>query len=266
MSRIAIIGSRGISSADFIKEAEHIKVETEAGMVPIIAGNFARHEIFFLNRSHGKPGVPPHSVNYKGNILALAKLGVHYLMTTAVVGSLSNDIPVGALLILDQFLDFTKQRDSTIFGSSGFSFVDTTDPYCPHLSSYLFKAAQELTLAVIPTGCYVGVEGPRYETRAEIEMYRRLGGDVIGMTNIPEVVMAREAGICYATLASVSNLGAGLNFGPIIIEAIAEEAQRKVPDILSILRRAVEMFSPASECPCRSKRRFFSAETKEPKL
>jgi 5'-methylthioadenosine phosphorylase len=260
MSKIAIIGSRGITAAEFFKEAQHINVETEAGTVPIIIGNFAQHEIFFLNRSHGKPGVPPHGVNYKGNILALMKLGIQDLITTAVVGSLSNDIPVGALLILNQFLDFTKQRDFTLFGRSGFSFVDVTDPYCPNLRSNLYNAAQEVAVPIIPTGCYVGVEGPRYETRAETEMYRRLGGDVIGMTNIPEVVMAREAEICYATLASVSNLGAGLNSGPILIEAIAEEAQRKVPDILSIFRRTLEIFSPADNCPCRSKRSFFSSE------
>jgi 5'-methylthioadenosine phosphorylase len=123
----------------------------------------------------------------------------------------------------------------------------------------MLAAAADLDIPVQATGCYVGVDGPRYETRAEIAMYHRLGGDVIGMTNIPEVVMAREAGMCYATLAMVSNLGAGLCNEPVTSNRIAAETARMIPAALSVLARTLTAPSPIDCHCCSPKPDFFTS-------
>lgn len=261
MAKLAIIGSSGLSAEDFLTGVQPVSVATDAGTVSLEVGHTDKWAAAFLRRSHGRPGLPPHAVNYRANILALKQLGVEYIFATSVVGSLSTTIPAGTLVVLDQFLDFTKQREITIFDEVGFAFVDMTDPYCPQLRSTLIRAAQNLREPVRPTGCYVGVEGPRYETRAEIEMYRRLGGDVIGMTNVPEAVMARESGLCYAATAFVSNLGAGLNDRRISQIDNRDATLGAIPALQRILGRALDGFEPDDTCACRSAvDLFFTAE------
>jgi 5'-methylthioadenosine phosphorylase len=204
-----------------------------------------------MTRSNGKVGVPPHAVNYRANIFGLKEIGVRCIFATSVVGSLTTSIEASTFVVLDQFLDFTKQRSITLFGDEGFAFVDVTDPYCPCLRDHYIKTMQHLGVRMRPQGCYVGVEGPRYETRAEIEMYRRLGGDVIGMTNLPEVVLAREAGLCYASIAFVSNLGAGLNANQISREDNYAATTASVATTKTILRTALSTFSQVTlECNC----------------
>lgn len=250
MSRVAIIGSTGLSADDFIDEPRQIEVPTRAGSVVLHEGRRGSHDIVFLSRSNGRKGVAPHMVNYRANILSLIELGVRHIFATSVVGSLTSTIPAGAFVILDQFLDFTKQRPITLFDESGFAFVDVTDPYCPELRALLLRGAAAAGIPARPTGCYVTVEGPRYETRAEIEMYRGLGGDVIGMTNVPEVVMAREAGICYAALAFVSNMGAGLNASPITRAENFDATIAHAPRTKALLHETLDLFTIEGACYC----------------
>src|SRR5262249_36456594 len=113
--------------------------------------------------------------------------------------------------ILDQFIDFTRDRQSTYFTGSEFGHADMTEPYCPTLRAHLIRCAEAIGLTVAPSGCYVCVPGPRFETRAEVRMFAQLGADVVGFTNVTDCVMAREAGLCFATFAGVVNLGAGLS-------------------------------------------------------
>jgi 5'-methylthioadenosine phosphorylase len=250
---------------DFWENTQHLTIDTSAGFVSVDIGRNGNWEGIFLQRSHGKPGVPPHLISYRSNILALKELGAQYIFATSIVGSLSTTIPAGSFLVVDQFLDFTKQRNLSVFDETGFAFVDMTDPYCPQLRTALINAARELNQMIRPMGCYVAVEGPRYETRAEIEMYRRLGGDVIGMTNVPEVVIARELGLCYATLAYVSNLGAGLNSAPVTRKENYHATLRGVPALRSLLKKTLDIFSPDDSCACRfANEDFLSAMAASP--
>jgi 5'-methylthioadenosine phosphorylase len=252
MLTAAIIGSTGLRPHDLLTDVETRSVSVPTGPMAVAVGRADCREVAFLERSHGRPGVPPHAVDYRANALALKHLGVRCVLATAVVGSLSTTIPERALLVLDQFLDFTRRREATVFDGDGFAFVDMTDPYCSSLRAVLIEAARQLGVSVYPRGCYVGVDGPRYETRAEIEMYRRLGGDVIGMTSVPEVVMARELGLCYASLAFVSNMGAGLSPRSISRAENYAASVGAAPMLRRLLRRAVDLLPPDYACTCAS--------------
>ncbi|UQN07947.1 MTAP family purine nucleoside phosphorylase [Deinococcus sp. QL22] len=241
MSKIAIIGSTGLTSGDFLESEEPWKVKTADGLVTGVRGDIGNHQLFFLSRSNGRSGIPAHRVNYRANLLALKELGVEYILATAMVGSLSTFIPVGTFVVLDQFLDFSKLH-RTLFGSEGFAFVDMTDPYTPELREAFISALTEGGYPHRSTGTYVMVDGPRFETRAEIEMFRRLGGDVIGMTGVSEAIMAREAGISYGSLAVVVNMGAGLNPKPVTREECYNETVRLSDITKHVIKRVVLNF------------------------
>jgi len=170
----------------------------------------------FLPRHGPRRTLPPHRVNYRANLWALKERGVSDIFATFSVGSLRTSLPPGTVIILDQFLDFTKARPATFFdGEDGrIVHVEMTYPYCPRLRGLLSQAAKAVGLEIVPRGTYVCVEGPRFETAAEIAMLGSLGGDVVGMTGVPEVVLARELGICFCGLALVTNFGAGLGAVP----------------------------------------------------
>ena len=196
-------------------------------------GAFQGVEVAFMAR-HGKGhSIPPHAINYRANIWGLRALGVERVLSTAAVGSLNPEMGPGDFVIIDQFLDFTKDRPLTFFdgGEYGVAHVDVTHPYCPVLRRALISVGERLGLALHPAGTYVCVEGPRYETAAEIRAYRTLGGDLVGMTNVPESVLAREAGLCYATMAMVTNLAAGLSPEPLSHEEVVEIMNRNTENV-----------------------------------
>lgn len=210
---LAVIGGTGVYNAEMLSKTKEIDIENRYGKVSILTGEYQNRRIAFLSR-HGKGhSVPPHLINYRANIMALKELGVKRIIATAAVGSLNEKMKPQDFVIVDQFLDFTKNRQSTFFegGSEGVVHTDVTQPYCPDLGGFIYQKAQELGLSVHQGGCYVTAEGPRFETPAEIKMYKMLGGDLVGMTSVPEVVLAREAGICYATVAMVTNFAAGIS-------------------------------------------------------
>ncbi len=251
MGRLALIGSYGIMGAEMLRDVESLTTTTAAGSVSAHTGQLGSSKIIYLTRSNGRPGVSPHLVNYRANALALHEWGVTHVFATAVAGSLTVDIRPNTLVLLDQFLDFTKRRDGSIFDSNGFALVDMTDPYCPNLRNAILNAAQVLSIPIRPTGCYVGLEGPRFETRAEVQMYRQLGGDVVGHTNIPEVVMARETGMCYSAIAVVTNLGAGLASHQIARRDIHQATLEEAPTLTSLLYKTIESFVPNDSCNCK---------------
>ncbi len=210
---LAVIGGTGVYNAEMLSKTKEIDIENRYGKVSVLTGEYQNRRIAFLSR-HGKGhSVPPHLINYRANIMALKELGVKRIIATAAVGSLNEKMKPQDFVIVDQFLDFTKNRQSTFFegGSQGVVHTDVTQPYCPDLGGFIYQKAQSLGLSVHQGGCYVTAEGPRFETPAEIKMYKMLGGDLVGMTSVPEVVLAREAGICYATVAMVTNFAAGIS-------------------------------------------------------
>jgi len=209
--RAAIIGGTGFDRLT----AFDLKLETITtpyGDVPLYLGQREAEDLVFLPRHGPDHTVPPHRINYRANIKALEILDVGRTLATFAVGSLHLDIAPGSLVVLDQFLDFTKGREGTFFdgGASGLVHTLVTNPYCPALREQLMTAAPEHDLTLVPKGTYACTNGPRFETPAEVRMLAQLGGDVVGMTGVPEAPLARELGIHYAAGALSINWGAGL--------------------------------------------------------
>ncbi len=200
--------------------------------------------------------VPPHRVNYRANIWALWWLGVQRVLATAACGSLNPEMEPGHLVAIDQFIDFTHARPSTFFegGEAGVVHTDVTDPYCPEIRETLVSAAKARGVRLHESGCYVCTEGPRFETRAEIRAFRVLGGDVVGMTNVPEVVLAREAGICYGLIGIVTNFGAGISTRPLTHEEVLDAMTGAAPRLSAVIEGAVSYLAARARekrsCAC----------------
>lgn len=211
-----------------------VEVATPFGPVLLNRASWDFGELFLLSR-HGKGHkVPPHKINYRANIWALKELGVEATLATFAVGSLRESIPVGTLLVPDNFLDFTTSRPKTFFEAE-VVHTDMTHPYSPRLREALLRAGEALDLELVEGGCYVCTDGPRYETPAEVRMFAALGGHVVGMTGLPEVVLAKELGLEYGAVAMVTNLGAGLCPAPLSHEEVALQVGQLQQAVQSLL-------------------------------
>jgi len=250
--KVAFIGGTGFYEASFLKDPQEVIVSTPYGEVKTLQGKHGDKEIFFITR-HGKGhALPPHLVNYRANIACLKRLGTKAILASAAVGSLNMDMEPGHLVILDQFLDFTKGRPSTFFDGGKMPVVhtDMSYPYCDFLRETLLKAGKSLNLSIHPSGTYVCTEGPRFESAAEIKMFRSLGAHVVGMTGVPEVVLAREAGICYASVALVTNYAAGISPTLLTHEEVVEMMKLNAQNFIKLLLKTVEMLPQEWQCSC----------------
>ena len=213
MPKIAIIGGTGVYNPNLLSGIQQENVDTPHGEIEVIIGHYHDYEVAFIPRHGKKHAVPPHLINYRANLAALHKLGVENVLATAAVGSLNYAYAPGSFLLPDQFLDFTKNRESTFFvgGDMGVRHCDMTVPYCPSLRAAVETAGQNMGVPISNGGVYVCTEGTRFETAAEINMFKQLGGDVVGMTSVPEVCLARELGMCYVSIAVITNFAAGIS-------------------------------------------------------
>ncbi len=201
--RVAVIGGSGFGRRYLLGAPQ--SVDTPYGTALLF---FAGDTVFCPRHGPGH-SLPPHRINYRANIWALWQLGVQRVLATAAVGSLRQQVRPGQVAVVDQFIDWTRARPFTFFDRE-VAHTDFTVPYCPELRALLLASLPRQGLTGLNGGCYVCTEGPRYETAAEVRALAALGGDVVGMTNLPEVVLAREAGLCYALAAVVTNYGAGM--------------------------------------------------------
>ncbi len=204
---VGLIGGTGFEA--LLREGERVKIKTPYGEVLGVEGRANGVYVIFIPRHGFKHEVPPHKVNYRANMYAFRKRGALKVISTCAAGSINPIMKPGELVIIDQFIDFTKARSYTYYDDRAVH-VDFTEPYSPILRRILIKNAKKLGLKIWERGCYVCTEGPRFETKAEIMMFRLLGADVVGMTNVPEVILARELGISYATVVIISNFAAGI--------------------------------------------------------
>jgi 5'-methylthioadenosine phosphorylase len=206
---IGIIGGTGLGDAlaEHLVDAEFHDIETPFGKpsTAICVGKLGKRQIAFLNR-HGKGHkLSPSEVPYAANIFALKKLGVHTVIGSGAVGSLREEIAPGNLVIVDQFIDKTFRRTSSFFSGFGAVHCEGAEPVCGRLRKILTDTAKGIDIKTHPEGTYVCMEGPQFSTRAESLMHRAWGGDLIGMTAMPEAKLAREAQICYALIALASD-------------------------------------------------------------
>jgi 5'-methylthioadenosine phosphorylase len=248
--KIAIIGGTGVYDPQILSGIREEKITTPYGTVKAVIGSYLGREVAFMARHGTDHSTPPHLVNYRGNIAALKELGVKNIFATAAVGSLNPDMAPGQFVFVDQFLDFTKGRPST-FVEKGVVHLDMTDPYCPGLRGLLAATAGSLGLEHHGAGVYVCTEGPRFETVAEVKMLRMLGGDVVGMTSVPEVVLAREAEICYATIAMVTNFAAGISPNKLTHQEVLDVMAENAANLRKLIMQAVAGLEADRDCGCR---------------
>jgi 5'-methylthioadenosine phosphorylase len=249
--KYGIIGGTGLYEIAGEK-ARTMRLDTEFGPSTAAILKLAGEETAFIARHAPDHSLLPHEVNYRANIMALKQLGVERVLATATVGSLNDRFQPGDLVVLSQFLDFTKGRAYTLFEGKGRAVhVDMTEPYCPHLRDDLLKAGARMGEVLHPAGTYVCTEGPRFETAAEVAMFRALGGDVVGMTGVPEVVLAREANMCYAGLAVATNWAPGISQDRVSHEEVVKAAGAQFEKVRRLLEMAIQRGRERSEpCSC----------------
>lgn len=203
---LGVIGGSGLYGVEGLTDVEEVVVTTPYGppSSPLVTGSLGDCRLVFLARHGRDHTLLPSEVPYRANLYALKSLGVRWVISMSAVGSLQEDIRPGDFVVVDQYLDRTKNRESTFFGEGCVAHVSFGEPVCPNLSAMAARAS-EREGATRRGGTYVCMEGPAFSTRAESEFYRTLGAQVVGMTNLPEAKLAREAELAYATLAMVTD-------------------------------------------------------------
>jgi len=201
--RVGVIGGSGLYEMEGLEDIQVVSVPTPFGdpSDAFIVGHLEGVKVVFLPRHGRAHRIQPSSLNFRANIYGMKKLGVQWIIGVSAVGSMKETIHPGNMVIPDQFIDRTVGRPSTFFSDGIVGHVSFADPVCPELSQILFQAGNDVGATVQKGGIYLCIEGPQFSTRAESKLYRTWGVDVIGMTNMPEAKLAREAEICYATIA-----------------------------------------------------------------
>lgn len=241
---IAIIGGSGVNGFPLEGEPQEITVRTPWGNAELRVGRLRGKAVVFLARHGAGHKVPPHRINYRANIAALKKVGVAAIFATTAVGSLREDLIPGELALLDDQIDFTRDRTGKTFfdGEGGTPVVHTdfTHPYSDELRITVLEAAAERGIPIRPNATYLCNDGPRYESAAEVRLFAQWGADVIGMTGVPEVQLAREAGIHYCGISLVTNLGAGIARHPLTHTEVEEAMAAAKPQLITLLVASID--------------------------
>ncbi len=240
---VALIGGTGFETLPPEIYAESIEIETRFGQAKVlsVSNNYVEpYKLYFLSRHGASHGLAPHEINYAANIAALEMLGVRYAIGTNAVGSLRRDLPPGSFVLLDDFLDFTRHRPLTYTAPDGsWQHTNFSDPYSPTVREAVLASARNLGVSLVTTGTYLCLDGPRFESPAEIKLFASWGADVVGMTGLPEATFAREAGIEYAGLAIVTNFGEGLTAEKVDHNAVNALMAREIGTVRELLLASV---------------------------
>ena len=241
---IGIIGGSGVYEITQKADAVENKViKTDYGEVEVSILDIFSKKVAFIPRHASGHSIPPHKINFRANIDALKNVGVTQIIATNSVGSMNLEMPPGSFVIPDDFLDFSQDRKKTFYEDK-VVHIDVTEPYCPTLRDILAESGE-----VILGGTYVCTEGPRFETPAEIKMFRMLGGDLVGMTGLPEVTLAREREICYNSICIVSNYASGISENELTIDEVFEMVALKEKELLELIYNFIKN-ADDSDCAC----------------
>jgi 5'-methylthioadenosine phosphorylase len=242
---LAIIGGTGLTQLSNLEITHRQVMRTPYGEPSgaLTFGMINQHEVMFIARHGYGHTIPPHRVNYRANLWALHDQGAKRVISVSSVGGIRSDLDPGVLVIPDQIIDYTSDRDFTYFDGLNrpLMHIDFTFPYCALLRARILKAAQIAHEDCIEGGTYAAVQGPRLETAAEINRYERDGADMIGMTGMPEASLAKELGLSYATIAVVVNhaAGRGSSSEGVHLEAVSAVAQPAMARVRNILECVV---------------------------
>ena len=252
---IGIIGGSGLYQMEGLRQVREVRVQTPFGRPSdrLILGNIEGKRLAFLARHGRGHTTSPTQINYRANIYALKSLGVSQVFSVSAVGSMKETIKPGDFALPHQFLDRTTQRSNTFFEKGLVAHVSFADPICSVLSSTLGKACREVGQVVHQGGTYVCIEGPQFSTKAESMLYRQWGVDVIGMTNMPEAKLAREAELCYATLALVTDFDCWHETEEAVsVGAILSIMKKNVEIAQTVLKTALRLAPETPHCSCQT--------------
>lgn len=255
MNKLGIIGGSGLYDIPGLEDVEEFIVDTRYGRPssPIVAGTLDDLKIAFLAR-HGRGHcLNPTEVPYRANISALRSLGVTHLLSLSAVGSLQEHLPPRTAVVPDQIIDMTSVRDRTFFEGGVVAHVGLADPFCNTFRNSIFPIANHSAPGAQNGGTYLCIEGPQFSTRAESLLYRSWQADVIGMTAMPEARLAREAGLCYATVAMVTDYDVWhASEEDVTIEAVQRVMANNVEVSREIIRKIALQGLPSCQCGCRT--------------
>ena len=250
---LGVIGGSGLYQMKGLDVIEKITVNTPFGSPSdsIVVGELEGVKVAFLPRHGVGHVIPPSEINFRANIFAMKKIGVERIISVSAVGGMKENIPPGHFVVPHQFIDRTHRRISTFFTQGMVGHVSLADPICLSTAKALFRAAQKAGANVHEGGTYICIEGPQFSTRAESHLYRQWNVDVIGMTNVTEAKLAREAGLCYSTLALVTDFDCWhVEEEPVILEAVLEIMHKNVEQAQLVLKELIPMLGSIKPCSC----------------
>ena len=253
---VGVIGGSGLYAMEGLENVEQFTVETTFGapsdavVSGTLSGPHGDTRLLFLPRHGRGHRIPPHQINYRANILALKSLGAEQLISVSAVGSMKESIKPGDMVVVDQFIDRTRTRPSTFFEDGVVAHVEFADPVDGALAECLYRASVEVGARVHRGGTYVCIEGPQFSTRAESRLYRSWGVDVIGMTNLPEARLAREAELPYATLALATDYDCWhQGEESVTVEAVIAVMQQNIATARKIVRAVATKLPDPAKSP-----------------
>jgi 5'-methylthioadenosine phosphorylase len=256
-AKLAVIGGSGLYDIDGLTDVEEVKVKTPFGDPSdvIVLGTLEGTRVAFLPRHGRGHRILPTEIPVRANIWALKSLGVEWIISVSAVGSLKEDVQPLDIVICDQIIDRTKSRVNSFFGDGIVVHCTFAEPYCPTLSQLLYQVGYYQTGAhaprIHPSGTYVAMEGPLFSTRAESNLYRSWGASVIGMTALPEAKLAREAEMCYATIACVTDYDCWHDVHEsVTIDMVIQNLMRSVEVAKEMIRKAAAQLPRKRDCPC----------------
>jgi 5'-methylthioadenosine phosphorylase len=252
-AEIGIIGGTGLYDPKLLKNVEEVTVDTPYGAPSdsITIGELSGRRVVFLPRHAKKHTIRPTDINSRANIFALKKLGVQWILAPSAVGSLKEEYKPGDIVFVDQFIDRTTKREQSFYTENRVCHISVAEPMCPELRQALMAIAKDIGIRAHDTGTYVCIEGPRFSTKAESRLFRSWGADVIGMTLVPECVLAREAEICYASIATVTDYDVWKEHAVSADEVVAT-MKASVEKVKRIILEAVARLPKERGCECKN--------------
>jgi 5'-methylthioadenosine phosphorylase len=252
---IGVIGGSGLYEIEGLSAVERVRLATPFGEPSdeYLVGRLGDAKLVFLPRHGRGHRILPHEINFRANVHGMKQLGVEWILSVSAVGSMKEEIRPGDIVIVDQFIDRTKARPASFFGDGVAGHVGFADPICGPLAAHVYDAAKAAGARVHKGGTYVVIDGPMFSTRAESRVYRSWGADVIGMTNLPEAKLAREAEICYATIALSTDYDCWHETEEdVSVEAVLAIIQQNIELARRIVKESVGRIPAARTCGCQS--------------
>lgn len=256
---IGVIGGSGLYDIEGLEDVEELELSTPFGAPSdaYVRGRLGDATMVFLPRHGRGHRIQPSEINFRANIWGMKKLGVTRILSVSAVGSMREEIVPGDFVVIDQFIDRTRHRPDTFFGDGVVAHVMFADPVCEHVRKVLLDAAQQIGVKAHDGGTYVNMEGPQFSTRAESLLYRSWDVSVIGMTNLQEAKLAREAEICYATVAMATDFDCWhQEHDDVTVEAVVATMQKNVGNAKALIAKAAAGMPSERTCGCHEALRF----------